>query len=324
MLSSDFKVIEEKVSQKSGNDKGLQAEALLTSEEDFRAIFSELPDSQSWIELGSGHGRGPLLFASLYPQKTSIGIEFESARFEISQQLKHTAGLSNVEFIQADLLNCSIPVGDVYFLYFPTGIILDRILHELGSRTGEFKLIAIESHGDLLPRLRKESWLRTIKEIPLHSLRHSPHAVVFEKCGLKTPSFHDLSFGPHYLLVEEENQSSWLAESYGLEWLQGDQFQLAVPPRTICESQVKKILEFQDISPKFHPALQLRKLGNLKFLTTSGSKEGYLRKIYVAPSFKVEISSGEQVEWSDIKKIFWENILCFDSSSDYFYLPHVV
>lgn len=324
MSSNEYTHVEDLVSHQKGSYKGLLPEALLTCEVDFRSIFSVLPDVQTWVELGSGHGLGPLLFAALNPHKKAIGVEFEAARYEISQKNKLASKITNVEFLHADLLTCDLPEGDVYFLYFSTGIVLDRILYELGKRNDPFKMVAIESHGDLLPRLVKDGQFKIIQEIPLTSARHAPNAVVFENCGVRKSSFHDLSFQMKFLLVEDEDGRHWLGESYGLEWIQNEQYQLLTPPRTITSTQVKKALEFGEVQSKFHSALQLRRLGKLNFHTSHGIKEGYLRKIYASPCFKVEISSGEQVEWSDVKKIFWEDTLCFDSSSDYFFYPHVV
>ena len=145
-----------------------------------------------------------------------------------------------------------------------------------------------------------------------------------EKNGKKENSLHDLSFQKKYLLIDDGDGQNWLAESYGMEWIQGEKFQLLTPPRTIKNSQVKNVIGLNEVEAKYHSALQLRKLGKLKICTDSWIKEEHLRKIFITPSFKVEISSGEQVEWSDIKKIFWENTLCFDSLLDYFYYPHVV
>lgn len=324
MVTENFTNVELMVSNQSGSYKGLSEDALLTCEEDFRSIFSCLPDVTIWVELGSGHGLGPILFASLHPDKAAIGIEFETARFSVGENYKNESRLKNVQFINADLLTCDLPLGDVYFLYFSTGIVLDRILCELGKRTDYFKVVAIESHGDLLPRLSQENWLRSVQKIPLKSARHFPHAIIFEKFAAKNPSLHDKSFCENYLLIASEDGSEWIGESYGLEWSPGEKVHLLTPPRTVCISQVKNVFNLDDIQVKFHSALQLRKLGLLTFCTPSGNKEGYLRKIFVSPSFSVEISSGEQVEWGDIGKIFWGQILCYDSSSDYFFYPHVV
>lgn len=324
MFSTDYESVENDVSERKGSYKGLASSALLTSEEDFRAIFKMLPDIQTWIEPGSGHGLGPLLFAKLFPEKRSIGIEFEKSRFDISQKLKTESNLSNVQFEHLDLFENDLPIGDTYFFYFPTGMVLDRILNSLSKRKDIFRVIAIESHGDLLPRLKKETWLNEIKQIPLSMSRHHPFALVFESGGEVTSSLHDFSFQKKYLLIEDENKEQWLGESFNLEWQLNNQYILNCPPRSIRSEQVKNVWSLEQTESRFHPALSLRALGELKIETTQGTFAGKLRKIFVSPSFKVEISSGEQVEWSQITKIYWENTLCFDSSSDYFYLPHVV
>lgn len=323
MFQTDFKAVEKDVSERAGNYSGLDPEALLTSEEDFRRIFSSLPDLEIWVELGSGHGLGPLLFSYLYPEKKSIGIEFERPRFEASIELKEKHELTNVNFIHGDLLHCEIPAGDAYFFYFPTGPVLDRILHELGSREGALKIIAIESHGDFLGRLNKESWLKEVMEIPLTSPRHCNVARVFEKISKKEASLHDYSFQKKFLFIHNDS-SEWIGESFGLEWLKDDEYQCVIPPRSFKQSEVRTILDLEGIDKRFHPALLLRPLGNLKIVTETRELLGQLRKIYVAPCFKVEISSGEQVEWEKIRQIYWENNLCFDSSLDYFFYPHVV
>ncbi len=325
MMIQDFKSIESRVSGRQGSYKDLSPEALLTSEEDFRTIFSHIPEINVWIEPGSGHGLGPILFAGLHPHKSSIGIEFEKSRIESSEAAKLAIGISNVSFQHLDLLNCKIPEGDTYFFYFPTGIVLDRILFNLSEREDFIRIIAIESHGDLLDRLRKESWLSEIKQIPLKSQRHHPCAVVFEKSGepLET-TLHHVSFLKRFFLIQDQNDEEWFGESYGLEWSRGDFFDLQTPPRTIQERQVSKILKFEDIPQRFHPALRFRRLGPLRIETRDAVFEGNLRKIFVSPTFKVEISTGQQLEWSEVKKIFWENTLCFDTSLDYVYFPHAV
>ena len=324
MSSSEYLLIEEQVSHQSGNYKGLTEEALLTCEEDFFSLFEALPNISTWVELGSGHGLGPLLFAEKFPHKKAIGVEFEKARLDVGEKKRIQLALSNVEFFHADLLTCPIPNGDVYFLYFSTGPVLDRMLFELGKRVSSFKLVVIESHGDLLDRLKKELWLLPVQEISLKSSRHYPKAVVFEKCASKSSSLHDFSFLPKFFLIQEERNHSWLGESYGLEWLRGDEYQLLTPPRTIINTAITQVLDLHQIRAEYQIPLRLRKLGLLTLHTKHGEKQGIIRKIFITPSFKLEISSGEQVEWSDVQKIFWENILCFDSSSDYFFYPHAL
>lgn len=323
MTLLSFEEIEKDVKDFTGSDKGLSEEALLTSHDDFHRIFKSLPKGDKWVELGSGHGLGPLSFAKYFPDKKAVGVEFEFARFQASVAYLEKLSLANVNFIHGDLLTDPIPKGDFYFLYFPTGIVLDRILHHLGNLTDIFYLIVIESHGDLLPRLQKEQWLKIFREIPLISPRHYPNAVIFKKCAQKRPDLHDISFQKKFLTIIDQ-ASEWIGESFGLEWIKENEFQLLTPPRTVSEFQVKNVLDIHQIPNEFHPALMLRKLGILTIHCMTDVKEGHIRKIFISPSFKLELSSGEQVEWIEIKQIFWENTLCYDSYLDYFFYPHVV
>lgn len=318
-----FEIIEKEVKDLPGSYRGLSQEALLTTSDDFLRIFKGLPQGETWVELGSGHGLGPILFGKTFNDKNAIGVEFELARYQASTGALENSTLSNVHFIHADLLTCHIPKGDFYFLYFPTGLVLDRILHHLGKQLETFYLVVIESHGDLLPRLRKEKWLSVHTEIPLSSARHYPHAVIFKKCGRKEADLHDQSFQEKYLILSDES-SEWIGETFGLEWIRENEYQLLIPPRTITEFQVKNVYDFEQIPVEFHSALLLRKLGILTIHCMTGVKQGHIRKIFISPSFKVELSSGEQVEWSEIKQIYWENTLCYDSLLDYFFYPHVV
>jgi hypothetical protein len=323
MTQNSFETIEKEVRDLPGSYRGISEEALLTTFDDFQRIFKNLPPGKTWVELGSGHGLGPLSFAKSFPDNKAVGIEFELARFEASVKALENSTLTNAQFIHADLLTYPIPKGDFYFLYFPTGIVLDRILNYLGTQLESFYLIVIESHGDLLPRLKKEKWLRVHSEIPLSSARHYPQAVFFEKCAQKISDLHDMSFKEKFLVISDQS-SEWIGESFGLEWVKENEFLLLTPPRTISEFQVKNVFDFEQIPAEFHSALLLRKLGMLTIQFITGIKHSHIRKIFISPSFKLELSSGEQVEWSEIKQIYWENTLCYDSLLDYFFYPHVV
>lgn len=322
-MKNSFTEIESFVSEKEGSYKGLSSEALLTSEEDFRLIFESLPLIHKFVDLGSGHGLGPLLFAQMFPDAQALGIEFERARVEASLNQIKICSLQNVNFICEDLLHCEIPEASAYFLYFPTGPVLDRVLCELKARSSKFLLIAIESHGDFFKRLKKESWLTLHSKVLLKTPRHEPYAHIYQNDGVASDSLHDLSFVEKFLLIEDSSNLTWLAESLGLEGHDLDQYNLKTPPRTIEEKQVKKRLIWEEIPAEFHPALRFRRLGSIRIETQETTFHGSIRKIFVSPSFRLEISSGEQVEWSEIKKIFWENTLCYDTSLDYFYFPLV-
>ncbi|WPU67132.1 hypothetical protein [Peredibacter starrii] len=317
LFKFDYDAIEALVGTRTGSYKGLDSRALYTSREDFESIFSHSLVTGTFVDLGCGIGEGCLLYSWLYPDRHSIGVDFELSRIEAGLKIKEELKLEAVSFLHQDLLQGDIPLGDTYFLYFPTGIVLDRILSELYQSNRDFRVVAIESHGDLFPRLEKENWLKLVATIPLKSERHHPMAQVYERTTEPRSSSlgpFELSFQEKFLLIEE-GDIAWLGESYGLEWTHDDRFELLTPPRTIYWNQVKEILSFDQIDVKFRRALEIRRLGGVTVKTLSSEITGHIRKVIVRPTFHLEISSGEKVEWSHIVTITQGSILCYDSSS---------
>lgn len=313
----DYDAIEALVGTRSGSYKGLDSRALYTSREDFEAIFSHPLVTGTFVDLGCGIGEGCLLYSWLYPERSSIGVDFEQSRIEAGLKIKEDLKLERVSLLHQDLLHGDIPSGNTYFLYFPTGMVLDRILNELYKSKREFRLVVIESHGDLFPRLEQENWLKLVGTIPLKSERHHPMAHVYERTmderSLSLVPF-EISFQEKFLLIDE-GEFAWLGESYGLEWTHDNRFELLTPPRTILWDQVKEILSFDQVEVKFQKALELRRLGEVTVKTLSSELTGHIRKVIVRPTFHLEISSGEKVEWSHIVTITQGSILCYDSSS---------
>ena len=296
-----FFKVEPEVSGVRGDYKGSSFEALYTSTDDFTTIFSEVKSIGTFADLGAGMGQGCLIYASLFPDAKSIAVEFSSARVKAGREIANSHGLHNIEFREADLLIAPLPHADTYFLYFPTGPVLDKIVYELLEKE-KFQLIVIESHGDLFARLNKEERLELLQEIPLKDPRHAGVARVFGK----RLSLHEFSFLERYLLIHDESGEEWLGESFGLEWAHDDQFNLEVPPRTIGISQVRSVKKRGEFSAEIAEVLQLRRAGTVRIQTQTSSLTGLIRKIFISPRFKLELSSGEQVEWSDITDISTE------------------
>ena len=303
------------VSDRSGSYPGLETQALYTNPHDLVSIFSHPLIQGNLVDLGAGLGIVPLIYGALYPERKALGLEFEDSRVEVGQKLISEFSLPNVHLKKSDLLTDEIPVGDLYFLYFPTGIVLDRVLSDLYHQQKPFRLIAIESHGDLLPRLAKENWLRVSAEVELKIPRHCKFARIYERefCERdKSLAPHDLSFGEFHLVIGEGER--WLGESLGLEWSVGERYELQTPPRSIEWSEVKEVLRFYELEEKVQKAILLRRRGELTIETREGILTGFIRKIIVAPTFGLEISSGEKVEWEKILTIKEGPILCYASS----------
>jgi SAM-dependent methyltransferase len=324
LLLLNHSQIEEQVSEEHGAYKGLPADALYTSLEDFYKIFQSPFVEGDFLDLGCGVGAGPLLYGFLFPQRHAFGLECQLSRLRIGQAIASQQNLSNVLLIQGDLLLASLPEAQTVFLYFPTGPVLDRILDELYQSKELKVVVAIESHGDLLPRLEFEPWLQLVSEIPLTSKRHYPFARIYQRVqatkadGPFLWSFKDL------VLYLNDGKSLWIGESYGMEWEINQSFNLKVPPRTVLSDAIQKVGPVEGLSTEQKFLWELRKCGFVRILSSDHSFSGFLRKILLWPTFAVEISSGETIEWKSIQRIYLNEILCYDSSQAYFFLPPVL
>jgi hypothetical protein len=315
-LKERHEIIEVGVSDSPSSYRALSFEALYTSFNDLSAMFHHPLVTGDFVDLGSGIGLPVLLYASLFPERKSFGVEFERERVSVSVSLKKELALQNVEFFHADLLFAQIPRGDTYFLYFPTGPILDRILCELFNKDHSFNLLVIESHGDLIKRVEKENWLVLEDEIPLSSKRHFDRARLYRRIFAQRDHQlkpFDLSFEKKYLLLSE-GEEEWIGESFGMEWVLEKRFELLVPPRTISWDKVLRILSLDDFTPLGQLFLELRKRGELEIITKDKMLYGFIRKIFSSPKLTIEISSGEKLQWSDIIKIYQDSVLCLDAS----------
>lgn len=300
--------IEDEVLDRKGSYRGLPKEALSTHPIDLENIFRSGFIQGTFVDLGCGTGETVLTYAELFPERSAVGVEFEKARIEAAKPFLR----DNAKLIHGDLLTCEIPQGDTYFLYFPTGPVLDRILTTLYESKKQFHLIVIESHGDLIPRIKLENWLHEVAEVPLISKRHYPSAKIFNR----GPETRDESLLPFTLSYQEKFLlvHDWIGETFGMEWTSETRFELQTPPRTIVWGDVKKLMILDDFSSLERRILLLRREGELVFDLKDKNITGFIRKIILKPTLAVEISNGEKVEWTEIFTIRKGSLLCYDSS----------
>lgn len=315
VFNSQHAEIEKNISQRKGSYQGLGPEALYTSIKDLETIFRHELVTGSFLDLGCGQGLTALYYGDLFPERKSSGIEFEKARVESGKKFQQEHQLTNVNLIEADLLKVKIPEADTYLLYFPTGHVLDRILSELYQSYRPFMLIAIESHGDLYHRLELENWLELKAEIPLTSQRHNPMSQIYQRTYAKREESllpFTLSYQEFHIQISDQS-GDWIGETFGMEWADNDRFELLTPPRTIYWKNVKKMMVTSDLDEQMKLAVQIRREGEVTITTNKASYQGIIRKIVVEPVFRLEISSGEQVEWSEILTITRGSHLCYES-----------
>ncbi|MFL5785160.1 MAG: class I SAM-dependent methyltransferase, partial [Bacteriovoracaceae bacterium] len=308
------------VSDDPASYKNLDPRALCTSVEDVLSIIENPLVKGTWVDLGSGLGHTVLTYAHHSPDRAAIGIEKEEARVRVARKLAAENHLV-CEFICGDLLTDPLPEGDVYFLYFPQGHVLDRVLSELAKKE-KFVLIAIESHGDLFPRLDQEKWLTVGDVVELKDPRHNTHARIYlpQKGERKLPRLHEVSFLERFFLVKDDS-GDWIGESFGL-FSSGDEIALTTPPRTVKEENVVKIMTSDELHPVLQFLVSLRRLPDVKVSSGNRIYHGPIRKILVGGAFSVEFPGGERVEWKDINRITQGTHLCYDSfSGSSFSLP---
>lgn len=320
LFQFDHAQIEAKVEKKESLYPGLSLEALYTDLEDLYQIQTHPLVSGEWCDLGSGVGMSALLYAHLYPTRKSFGIELSTSRHEAGVQEKLRLNLRNAELIHASMLDCPIPTAATYFLYFPTGHVLDRLLDQL-SQKDNFILVAIESHGDLFARLDLEPNLKCLNSLKLKSKRHHPEARFYQKVSTQESKdiLLSLSYQERYLLISE--QDKWWGESLELEWMGDDRFNLKHPPRSIRSSMVSQVLTAGELDQDLLNLCQLRRLGELTIKTSQGVIRAFIRKIASRHGFSLELSTGDWVEWKNIQSMTWNDHLCYDASESSFFLP---
>lgn len=300
-----FDFVESQVLGLEGAYKNLSQEALYTSYQDLITIFSHPLIHGSFLDLGCGSGQVSILYGYLFPDRLSFGIDFVEARLKLGLEIKNRYMLNNLDLRKDDLLSCYIPHVDTYFLYFPTGHVLDRILSVLYNSGKIFRLVAIESHGDLFPRLGLEKWLLLKDQVLLHSKRHNQFARIYESTFSLPRSMlpFEVSFRDKYIIISD-NSEIWIGESFKLAWIEEDRFELRVPPRTIFWRNVQKIIDFYELSADLQMLVTLRQKGLVRIDSKFGIYFGEIRKIVIEPSFLIELSTGERLEFKNINSIY--------------------
>lgn len=318
-----FRDAEILVSDEPSAYRGLPLEALCTDPDDILRIISHPLIQGDWVDLGSGYGHTVLTYAEQFPERKAFGVEKEISRVELSRKISQDLNLPSL-FIHADLLHSEIPSGKTYFLYFPQGHVLDRILSVLQRKKNIF-LVAIESHGDLFHRLNKEKWLELSASIPLQGKRHDSFARIYFSQGLgaSLQGLHEYSFRENFFAILQD-EVTWLGESFGL-YASAEAYTLVHPPRTIDERDVVKIMTMDELSLQEKFLVELRRQGEIQITADGKRYAGTLRKIITSPAFSVELSSGERIEWQNIQSIKQGQHTCYDSSSTsslgQFFLP---
>lgn len=292
----------------------LSSAALYTPAEDLRRIQCHPEISGTWVDLGAGHGLSVLTYLQLHPDREAFGIEKSAARVRAGRRIFSSLGVKTARLREEDLLKADLEGGETFFIYFPTGHVLDRVLAEL-QKLESFKLVAIESHGDLFPRLELEPGLTLVAEVELSVPRHHPKARIFRKAPerFQKETLFNRSFLREHVVIGE-GEGCWLGETFGAEWIGGQRFNLCWPPRTIDSASIREFRQTQELAPELGLLTELRRRGEILVKTEQETLCGELRKIHLAPDFCLEFSGGQTVKWTDIREILHKGHRCYVSS----------
>ncbi|PIK16175.1 hypothetical protein [Halobacteriovorax sp. JY17] len=200
----------------------LREEALNTSWYDyFLLIQLSLKKGIRIIDIGSGYSKGSLL--SLVLGFTHfLSVELVPERIEWAINKAHELGLCTESFIIADILEIDLRSYDALFLYQPTGEFLTSFLNKVSKNSSQM-IWAIESHGDLIPRLDLDSRLFN-KEVltTFSSMRHDSNLYSYKiKNSPLTEllSFESLLYQKKFIEIKAYNKIygnyTWVSRTKG-------------------------------------------------------------------------------------------------------------
>lgn len=187
---------------------GLENTALLTSYLDYYQMILDLGEKKVLADLGAGYCRGSLLIEKLGLSSKILSLEVESNRVAIAKSIVRDKSL----IIQEDLLdnNFQLPKVDAFFLYLPTGPVINSLIKKVIDQKVEAIFYIIESHGDLIDNIL--FYPEVFKQIPCDLVtslpRHDNKIYKFQsfKSTIKKIDFNNIKIKDiPYLILEDKN-----------------------------------------------------------------------------------------------------------------------
>jgi hypothetical protein len=103
----------------------------------------------------------------------------EKTYVSISKTIQKNLDLTDITYINDDVLDIPLQDGDVFFMFTPfTGIAMGRVIEKL-EKIGNDKRIHICSFGNSTIELAKQSWLKPIENNMIDPYK----AAVFKNSG---------------------------------------------------------------------------------------------------------------------------------------------
>ena len=111
-------------------------------------------------------------------------------RINWAKKVAASLGLNTNKFIVSDSLEIDLSQFDVLYIYQPTGRFLTKLLDKVTRKNNQQYIWAVESHGDLIPRLDSDSRLTKKKvQLSFHAARHDRNLYSYSVIRNETSPF---------------------------------------------------------------------------------------------------------------------------------------
>lgn len=171
-------------------ENNLEEQALNTSWYDYyQMICLSKKLDITVLDIGSAYSKGTLLSLVLnFSNFTSV--EVVSERINWAKKVAASLGLNTNKFIVSDSLEIDLSQFDVLYIYQPTGRFLTKLLDKVTRKNNQQYIWAVESHGDLIPRLDSDSRLTKKKvQLSFHAARHDRNLYSYSVIRNETSPF---------------------------------------------------------------------------------------------------------------------------------------
>lgn len=293
---------------------GLTQEALYTQFSDYLKMFKHplVKAGQTFVDVGAGLGKGTLLCQALELDLKVLSLEYVWERHRAGKDALKRLNLNSEDMMHVDLMIKPLPQAQHYFIYLPTGPLLSHIIEQLKvmAQTQDFHVWVIESHGDLIPTLKKFApHLELLsEEIPLDSERHCNKLTIFKSSQRQAYEHEDFTFqneihlkGHGYALVEDCDLGSkeaylWLASLKGISMgVRENHLQVFYPNREFHFNKIQKILDA--------PPTIFKIWCDIREEQKDFPHLGAVRKIITSPTALIEFSNGTRLPLKEAESL---------------------
>lgn len=273
---------------------GLDNRALLTSYRDYWAMIETLNPHPTahFFEPGAGYFRAFFLFSILYPELKYTGIEQVEDRVLAAGEAAKALDLDYKGIQLGDALDMRESF-DIMYLYLPSSPFTQKLIRKAKQRLGT-SIIAMESHGDLIPLLEgQRNSLKLTEIINSESLRHREGIFVYQVSSIEKDYADELlnvAMDSNKCFVIADGKEEFLIPTKDSWFSIQDGFITSEYP--IMEIQIKSIIDVTE------PDESLIPWHHLRFTKEPESK---VRKIFTKPEPVIEFVLKGRVPLSELQ-----------------------